>query len=146
MNLSKMKNLAASLFGIDPARNTIKIDPANNAVDIAGQEIKLAAAGNTVKLDPANNTVQVGASSALTASNKTVTGGSAELWPLSAVKQRVSLVPLDGKIWIGPAGVTIGNGYPVEANERVEWETRAAAHAVSDSGASVDVRIILEGF
>jgi len=165
MNLSKMKSLAASLFGIDPARNTVKLDAANAQVSFkAGSKAGIDPALNTVKVDPANNTFKVdpannvvktdpdnnttkdAASSAITAPNVEITNVASVLWPSSAVKQRITAIAVDRKIFIGPAGVTVENGFPVEAGVPTEWETKAAMYAISATDDNVDVRIIKEAF
>lgn len=158
-------------IGLTPTKNTVKIDPLNNAVDISGQTVDVSGqtvdvsgqtvdvSGQTVDVsgqtvDIAGQTVDVSgqevvsktkSSTAIANGNKTVSV-TGELFPAVAGGSRVTYRPIDGKIWIGPAGVSKVDGYPVEQNEVMEWDTESALHAVSDTGDDVDVRVLKESF
>ncbi len=62
--------------------------------------------------------------------------------------REIAIFPVDGDIWIkeGAVAVTTANGYPVLTGGPYITSTNQQILAISDSGASVDVRIVTESY
>ncbi len=62
----------------------------------------------------------------------------------NAYRRKVRVKPLFSNIWIGPSGVTVGNGYHVSDGESVELELGPglALYAIAPSGATATVHVL----